>query len=691
MLALRAAPSWAGADHVMVGDERVLVRACTSALAVREAMLERETDEWLVVLTDRPADDLGLTLLARMLHQQVEPIDVWHTVPGLFDARTVAPELRVLGSWVAAALVEQRPITGYPVAPAGVVTLDHALRVLTASVLGVRDDALDPAGLLTWTADPAARERWRSQPDQVRDGIVEWARSSLGPVASIAFDVASSVGTVDAITIGLAADVLWPESRSVPDAATAARVRLEPLVNGVALEPGPARLLAASARGVLLRLGSESPAKEAGPLRRSALLARAEALLQDIGWPEGAQRSTILPSGYDARLLALAAALTGEGDVEECVAPLLAHDLARLERADATARAQMATRLYRWLSASDATATDLQQALLRQARDDAWVDRAAADVWAGSTVPEVSAAYKAILDRVADRRTAHDRQFAALLADATTRDLLPSGTIPIESLVARVVRPLSTKGGVLMIVVDGMSTAVAAELVDGALSRGWTECVPADDVVLRTAALAVLPTLTRYSRTSLFAGELGAGSQADEKRLFPDVGGGPVFHKDDLRAGAGELLPDSLRQAVASNAPIVAVVLNTVDDALAKHDPGGTDWTVDAVQHLGPLLELAAVQGRTVVMTSDHGHVVERGGESRSHEGAEARFRHADGAAAVIDEVALTGRRVLVPGGSVVAAVDESVRYGRKAAGYHGGASAAEVTIPVIVLVQDPA
>ena len=67
----------------------------------------------------------------------------------------------------------------------------------------------------------------------------------------------------------------------------------------------------------------------------------------------------------------------------------------------------------------------------------------------------------------------------------------------------------------------------------------------------------------------------------------------------------------------------------------------------------------------------------------------EARFRPV-AAAAAANEVLLTGRRVLVPGSSVVAAVDEGVRYGRKAAGYHGGAAAAEVTVPVIVLARDP-
>jgi hypothetical protein len=53
-------------------------------------------------------------------------------------------------------------------------------------------------------------------------------------------------------------------------------------------------------------------------------------------------------------------------------------------------------------------------------------------------------------------------------------------------------------------------------------------------------------------------------------------------------------------------------------------------------------------------------------------------------------EVLLAGPRVLAHGGRIVAAVSEDLRYGNKAAGYHGGASAAEVTIPLLVFTQAP-
>ena len=47
--------------------------------------------------------------------------------------------------------------------------------------------------------------------------------------------------------------------------------------------------------------------------------------------------------------------------------------------------------------------------------------------------------------------------------------------------------------------------------------------------------------------------------------------------------------------------PLVTCVLNTIDDALDRSDPGGTSWGADTVKHLDPLLERARHAGRTVI------------------------------------------------------------------------------------------
>ncbi|MBV9601289.1 MAG: BREX-2 system phosphatase PglZ, partial [Chloroflexi bacterium] len=136
---------------------------------------------------------------------------------------------------------------------------------------------------------------------------------------------------------------------------------------------------------------------------------------------------------------------------------------------------------------------------------------------------------------------------------------------------------------------------------------------------------------------------------------------------------------------------VVACVLNTIDDALDRSDPG-IDWTTDAVSHLRPLLDRARRAGRTVVLTSDHGHVIERReGRTLSVSGASSNRSRpaAGGPAPEHGEVRVRGSRVLRHDGDAILAVDERLRYGPLKAGYHGGASPAEVVVPLHVLAPN--
>ena len=129
-------------------------------------------------------------------------------------------------------------------------------------------------------------------------------------------------------------------------------------------------------------------------------------------------------------------------------------------------------------------------------------------------------------------------------------------------------------------------------------------------------------------------------------------------------------------------------MLNTIDDALDKADPGGTRWTTSDIRFLRALLEQAHRAGRTVLLTADHGHVVERDGKLlRAEEATSARWRPATEVPGE-GEVLVEGRRVL--DGPAILAVDEDLRYTARRAGYHGGASLPEVAVPVIVLRPRP-
>ena len=101
---------------------------------------------------------------------------------------------------------------------------------------------------------------------------------------------------------------------------------------------------------------------------------------------------------------------------------------------------------------------------------------------------------------------------------------------------------------------------------------------------------------------------------------------------------------------------------------------------------LPALLHEARGARRVVVLTADHGHVVEH--ESQQRPGGEGdRWRRPDGARGE-GEIRIEGGRVLTPAGTnaMIAPWSERVRYGAKKAGYHGGVTLQEVLVPLCIL-----
>lgn len=685
VLLLQASPHWDGPKVLQVSGRTVRVGIGLSQLDILDQIVRLDAEEYLVVLTDRTQADLGETVLMRVRGRRIERLDEWDALSELFGAKDLARGFRRAGAWVPSALLLHRPPAGWPHVTAGLLTIDHALSCLLTTLLGLPAGVeLDDAHVLARLDQEDVRASWREIDTTVRAGLTEWARHAIGPVAPLALAVASQPTAVSPVAIGLAIDVLWPEGKPpLTQDQSRAQARVEPWLGGHRPSDSEARAYADESRQLL-----RAPDQQSAPARRH-LRTQAESLLEDLGWAEGATTSATLPAGLWARLRQLAAALGDSSSREDALAHVTAHDLAAVETAEIT-RAEMAVRLARWLDSDHGSPTRVGEALLSYAHDGGWADRAFEEVWVGSVDTEVAAAYGRLLDRVQEERRRQDAHTARLLADATADDgpsthVGSDGTLfPVEALVPDLVAPMTRKTGVLLIVLDGMSVRVASELAESL--REWTELVP-EGSTRRAAALSTLPTVTTYARTSLFSGQLVTGQQGDEKRAFI----GPLFHKNDLRSPGGSRLPEQVTDAIASTRqPVVGAVLNTIDDALSRHDPGGTRWRADQVQHLEALLSTAHAAGRTVVLTADHGHVVEHGSTARSVAGADARWRPADSGAAGDGEVLLTGRRVLAPGGRAILPWREDIRYASLQAGYHGGASAAELTVPVLVLAPDP-
>ena len=413
--------------------------------------------------------------------------------------------------------------------------------------------------------------------------------------------------------------------------AREALIRLEPRLGGTTPASAVLRSWAGESSAVIAGM-LQDPASRANG---EALLARADELLTASRAAGLADGSDLLPSGLTRRFASLAgalrAALAGAAarehanpDLPQIAGAALADiELAwtrvathRLAEADPrTAAFHAAVRLARWLSESDAVGgTSLQPLLDRHSGSDAWVDSAVNDAAPGASDPDLGAGLAAVLAAVRARRAAHDVAFGRALA-AHTSDDPPAvsgahgGVRHLEELLPDVILPLARSAPVLLLVLDGMSAGVGAEVVASVLSRtadGWAEALLPGQA-RRAAALAVLPTLTEVSRASLLCGQLRTGGQDVERRGYDaltgayGLPGAALFHKKPLDSSRlGYAVADDVAVAIAdvTGHPLVTCVLNTIDDALDRSDPGGTEWGSDAVKHLAPLLDRARHAGQ---------------------------------------------------------------------------------------------
>src|SRR5439155_23380765 len=118
--------------------------------------------------------------------------------------------------------------------------------------------------------------------------------------------------------------------------------------------------------------------------------------------------------------------------------------------------------------------------------------------------------------------------------------------------------------------------------------------------------------------------------------------------KADLTDPGGAALAVEVRKEIASTKRrIVAAIVNAVDDHLLKVEQVTIPWTLDHVPVLNQLLGAAMEVGRLVVLTSDHGYVVDHDTLYRPSTLGE-RYR-ADDASIHADEVRITGTRVVLP------------------------------------------
>ncbi|MFV0309063.1 MAG: BREX-2 system phosphatase PglZ [Desertimonas sp.] len=687
VIAVRADPVW-HEPSTIEGTRPITVVACASPLAVRAALVDHDPtdDTVLAILTPCPDRELGLDVLASLAKGRVLPMDPYAAVLALFGARVLDPTLVRDDRWLVDELIALAPPGGWTdalVAP-GVLDADTAWDVWHRARIGHPVPG-DLDAVLALGADPAVAATLDDLGLERRQRVA--ARWAGDTAAGLLADLIASGNGRDVTPLGLVAEVLWAvtDDPTLADLQRVGRARLELLL-------GRDRLDRHSA-------GAWSDASRRTMNGDVAVLDRAEQLLAGADVRALAVLSNELPAGFDLKLAAVAAAVdAGALDQADSALQALGHHRLARTRPTRVLQAAAAVRIARRRSTAPPAlvADELAALAVRYAEDGSWVDEARLLLADGDQLPEVAAVYARLCGQVDDERRTGDLAFATALARwSAAEPVADPRLLPLENVLDQVVARVALDAPVLVVVADGLSLAVAHHLLTSLAEEGWTRAMPSD-IDSWPVGVAMLPTITEVSRTSLLTGTRLDGGSKDEAQGFADHAGlrrvskttkpPVVFHKGRLVGPSGHLLADDVNTAVADpDQRVVGVVINAIDDHLSRGQQIKVTWDVPTMGPLAALLEAARDAGRVVVLTADHGHVIHGEAVLRPAEGGERWRKHTS--PPVSDEVEVAGPRVL-KGGRVVLPADDRIRYGGHGHGYHGGACPQEVLVPIEVLAR---
>ncbi len=694
-LALHADADWCGPTEFEADGRSVRVVACRGPLSVREALVaDRDDGPLLVVLTPCAGPELGLDVRTRLVKGDVLPLDPFSSVLALFAARVLDPQL-VAERWLIDELVALAPSTGWHdrLPLGGVLDAPTAWRTWHEARLQLPTEPVDLGRLLQACARPEVGVTLSSLALQHRERLGRrWQETTGFPAAPLFVDLAAAGHGAALIGLGFVAGVLSAaaDRSDLAHLQTLAWARLEDRFGRARLDRAAAQLWCQTSG----ELAAGDVYGDAVALAEDEL-ARADASALAV-------LSAALPSGFELRLGALAEALQA-GDLEAAAVALRSvreHRLAarrrhRVEAAEAALRV-----LRRRQQPLVASASGFAAAASRYAADGAFLDEALRLLRDGDGHPGLADAYARLVTGAEGERERTAMEFVGHLVEWSRSEPVPDERIvPLEHVLDTVVAPVANDAPVLLVVCDGMGLPVAHQLLSDLRLEHWAPAAP-EARATWPVGVALLPTVTEASRASLLTGSRRVGGQADERAGFATHPGlravsaparPPVLlHKAALIGPSGAALPDDVRAQVADpDQRVIGVVVNAVDDHLARGDQVRVGWDLASLRPLGWLLDAAAEAGRVVVLTADHGHVLhDRDSSVRQVSAGGERWRPATSGPAADGEVEVDGPRVLLGEGQVVLPASERLRYGGYKHGYHGGATPEEVLVPVVVLAR---
>ncbi|EHQ53313.1 hypothetical protein ECTPHS_11547 [Ectothiorhodospira sp. PHS-1] len=694
---------------LQVGKQTVKLVHCPSELALREQLVNHRGPERLVLLSALHQGQLGKDVLARLWGHEPQQISPWRTLQQLIRVREIDPRLsRRQGRWMAEALLNCHEQYREAMDFGEVLDLETAWLALARGYLDYRHPALALPYLFRWSLQADVEYHLRVLNPDVREHLGEWFHAALPLTGTVVTALFTAGHGQDLLAVGLAMAVIHDPELAAGGRVSAADLHasrgrfVERYLGGERLDGRAIAQFGVHALETTRGLLDEGGIRAVG-----GTLDKAEQILASLDLAPILITSDLLPGGWRQRLQVFAQALRTDlrrgncQDTQAAWEALARHGLARWShRQVQLERARMALRLLRWLAQGDQEAADTPaQAVRHYMAEGSFVDWARSQMWTGEDDEALNQAYGDLLQAVTSRRERRNREFAAHLPAIARGDALPAGIWPVEAALETLVAPLAQSRPVLLLVLDGMSAAVYREIQEDLQAHGWIEVSDTPDQPAR-ALIAALPSITRVSRCALLSGALRSGEAADERQAFENHPAlkkvsstrypPRLLHKQALRQpGSGALASEARALLAGTEHRVTAVVINAIDDQLSSSAQVSVAWNLQSISLLRQVLGAAREGERAVIITSDHGHVLDHDSSFLQADtpGGERYRPEVDVPAE--SETMLEGPRVLMSGQRVVVPWSEKPRYTRaRSRGYHGGGSLQEVVIPLGVYIS---
>lgn len=706
------------------GTQTLRLVWCPSELAMREALVshddpENAGSEKLVMLANLDQSQLGKDVLARLWKNEPQRISPWRTLEQLARVQTIDPRLTRHHRWMADALLNSFDRFEGHIVFGEVLDQETAWQALAWGYLGYTEAKPELAALFRWSLQESAKRRVEVLPESLREHLGEWLQPELPRTGEVVETLLREGHAHELLAVGLACSVMYAGELETGEEMTAPVIYsgrgrfVERYLGGRKFSPDVLKVFGSEALET-----AQSLLRQQGLKAVSASLSQAEQILASLDFMPALRISPLLPGALTQRLDAFSDALGNAlekgakpllvAEAEQAWEHLQTHVLAHeTQRHDQMRRAEMALRLLRWLGQAPVAENGTAPQMLGQyISDGSFVDWARTQLWAGEDHEALGRVYAALSEAVTQRREQQNRGFARHLSGVARGDSLPPSLVPVERALETVVSPLvAEKKPTLLLVLDGMNEAVYRELQEDLAAYGWIEVSEDADPPPR-CLVSALPSATEFSRCSLLSGALVRGNAAQEKQAFAGHNKlrqllstrfpPQLLHKQDIQQpGSGGLAPDARARIAGTEHKLVGVVINAIDDQLSSSSQVVVHWSLQSIPMLRQVLEAAREGGRAVIITSDHGHVLDHDSQFaqtqvETHNGE--RYRE-EGAAPSEQEVEVSGTRVLTASQRAVVPWSEKLRYTKgRNRGYHGGGSLQEVVIPlgIYISASDP-